>query len=149
MTLAHGADATGKLIPLLLDASGRVLIQRSANSILRPSAVYTTTFNSGLIVNDSGLGLLVFLAVSAAPGVQTLVVSINTHNTIGNFGALLVGAAITAAGNYIYMIYPGIAAAGAGIAATAGFPLPRFYSVIVTHSGAGNWTYSLESNLIP
>ena len=57
-------------------------------------------------------------------------------------------APITAVGQYAYAIYPGIAAAGAGLTQVAGYPLTRIWKVTMAHADADPITYSVGAAMI-
>lgn len=112
------------------------------------SGARTTTQTTGDFTMRWGTGAWFLLNVTANPGgAETLTFALQVKD--GNNGAyktITAFAATAAAANaaYSYGIFPGAVVTSAiGNTLVQGLPLSRQYRVVVTHSGAGSWTYSL------
>lgn len=113
------------------------------------SAARTATTYGPDIPAVSHVGALVYLNVTAQPGgAETLSLQIQALNsmtgdyiTICDFGVLFTAAT----GHKVGMLYPGILAADApsGVVVKS-LRLSTNCRVVVSHSGAGSWTYSVH-----
>lgn len=110
------------------------------------SAVRNATTNSGNITNYNGKGADFIIDVTAVPGVDTVTPSIQIMDvTSGKFVTILTGAAIVAVSTVRLVVYPGITpAANISISDI----LSRTFRVVMTHSGAGNFTYSVGGTIV-
>lgn len=117
---------------------------------LLASAARTATTASATQTNVNARGVLLYVNVTAAPGSQNLSVAISGIDPVsGSAPGLGNFTAITATGAYTFFMYPGIVNTHpTGISDIQALPLPRTWAVIVTHSGAGSWTYSIGYSLI-
>lgn len=105
------------------------------------SAVRAATTNGQDMSNDSSAGIQVVFDITVAPGVDTVTVTIQGKDPVsGKYYTLLAGAAESATGTKTYTVYPGIAVTANVSASTI---LPKTWRVIVTHSAATSFTYSL------
>lgn len=183
MSLAFGQDSNQNLIPLLLDASGKVLIsglpmaavlddgtvnptapfiataphafngvtwdrwRNNLAQVLRPRAIYTTSYNVQQC-NHNAKGVILYLDITAVPGVQTLTVTIYDVLPDGvNVAAILLSAALSTVGIRTYVVYPEVITTGI-YTQTVQSPLTRDWYLQVAHSGSGNWTYMLGTHLL-
>ncbi len=109
------------------------------------SAVRAVSTQSATFTNYNARGIWLVLDITAVPGVQTVTLSIYAGSPlVGISQQLLAGVAQAAIGRTGYMLYPGVAAAALGVTAVAGYALPRTWAVVINHSGAGNFTYSVS-----
>lgn len=124
---------------------------------LLASGVRSTGATTPAQVNYNHRGLILYLNVTVNPGgAQTLTVTLRARTAlVGAFGNIMVSGAQAfggAAGTYVGIIYPGPGAptAWTGITVTnnAETNLPRNWDVNILPSGGGNWTYSLEFDLL-
>jgi hypothetical protein len=129
------------------------MIVGDKHKTLLASAVRTATTSTDDITS-AGAGAIVFLDVTATPNdAQTLTVSLQAKDpvtgkyvTITAFAALtasVIGATSTTA-TYAYTLRPG-AAETAAVAnhEVQALAVPKLWRVTVTHSAAGNWTYTV------
>jgi hypothetical protein len=109
------------------------------------SAARTTTQTSDDFTKTSEQAVTFVLVVSAVPTVETLVLTIQGKDNLGNYYTLVSTTASAAAGTFT-------ATAGLGVATLAnvaiGTALPDVYRVVVTHSASGSFTYSLGRNTV-
>lgn len=106
------------------------------------SAVRTATLNSA-DMTPGGKGVDLVIDVTAAPGAQTLTPKIQKKDNVsGKYIDVLTGAAIGGVSTVNMRVYPGIAVA-ANLSASD--VLTDTWRVVVTHSAAGNWTYSVTA----
>lgn len=113
------------------------------------SAVRSATNNSADSINRNARGLYIVFDITAVPGVQTVTLTVTGKDPVsGKYITLLTGAAEVAVATKTYLVYPGAGAAANGVNVVNGFPLPRTWRVTITHSGAGNFTYSVGAMLI-
>ena len=111
-----------------------------------------TTYTGSDRANYNGRGVTGFLNVTANPGgAQTLTFTLEVKDELGGDAYVAVatsGAVLAAGGLGLFMIqcYPGDAVTATVAIAnvyTQVLKLPRTYRWIVTHSGAGNWSYTV------
>lgn len=112
--------------------------------VILPSAIRTSLTTSVDQTNHDWRGVHVSVAVTLAPGVDTITPKIQGRDAQGNYYDILVGPAISASGTTVLKVYPGITAAAN---ASASDFLPAFWRVSVAHSAASNFTYSVNANL--
>jgi hypothetical protein len=114
---------------------------------LLASATRTSTTSSPDQVNISGVGLVVYLNVSGASGTGGLTVFLQGKDPVsGNYFTLdHATAAVTANGQYLYSLYPGLSAEG-----TQGWSavLPATWRVQVQHGDSSNYTYSVGASVL-
>ncbi len=116
---------------------------------LLPSAVRAVTTASANQVNYNGRGVLIFFDITVVPGATTVTLTIDTYDSIGGtWKLLLTGAAEVGVVDRCYLLYPGAGVAANGIDVVNAFPLPRTWRINVTHSGAGNFTYSVFGTVV-
>lgn len=109
-------------------------------------AVRAATNNSAEQTNLTYRGVHVVVDVTAVPGIDTVTPKIQGHDAVsGKYYDLLVGAPIVATGTVVLKLYPGITAA-ANLAVSD--VLPPVWRVVMTHSAASNFTYSVGANLV-
>lgn len=97
-------------------------------------------------------GALLVLDVTKAPNAnETLTVSIQAKDevtgkyvTVTGFAASKKGEELGEGTTLAFTVYPGAAeTAAVGSHEVQALPIPRHWRAVVTHSGAGSWTYSL------
>ncbi len=119
---------------------------RSGDIVILASAARTATNNSRDIVNSYGRGVVVFCNVGAAPGIDTVTLTIKGKGPIsGLYYTILTSAALVATGLVVLRVYPGLVAAAN---LTVNDVLPKTFAVTVTHSAGGSFTYSVAANII-
>jgi hypothetical protein len=128
------------------------LIERWRNNTqgtLLASGARTATTVSPVQTNHNAKGIIVFLNITLASGTGGLQVDIRGRDPVSNNPADLIPipTAITAAGLYLYELFPGSSTAGVAGAnkvqqRTQGV-LPRSFDVAVLHGDASSYTYSL------
>ncbi len=97
------------------------------------------------IVTARNGGVHLMIKVTNAPGGgQTLVPTIYGVNYFDGLYPLLTGNAITATGEYLLKIAPGLLSIPGVVASDF---VPDKWGVGMLHSGAGPWTYSASANL--
>lgn len=121
-----------------------------------PSAARTTTQNilgSTLLDPASvgsaeiGAGICAYLNVTAVPTVETLILKIQEQNPISGAWSDVAGMATSAqaaSGQIKLKVFPGIVAVAPGVTIVQ-VPdiLPPIWRIVVVHSAAGSFTYSL------
>jgi len=112
-------------------------------NILIAAGVKTATNNSGDVVRTTEQAAHFVINVTAVPGVDTVTPKIQGKDALGNYYDILVGTAIVATGITVLK-------AGAGIGQLANLAaadvLPDIYRVLMTHSAASNFNYTVCSN---
>jgi hypothetical protein len=97
------------------------------------SAVRNASTNSADITNYNGSNVLIILNITAVPGVDTITPKIQAKDPVsGSYVTLVTGTAQAANGAF----FTSLPAALLGC-------LSRTWRVNITHSGAGNFTYSV------
>jgi hypothetical protein len=126
-----------------LDQPAMDAIRGNIESIALPNAVRKATTSSADLVNPNAAGVIVYFAVSAVPGTDTVTLTIEAKDPAsGLYSALYTAPPIsTITRPARYILYPGVV----GVAPTMvlGLPLPRTWRVTVLHSAATNFTYSV------
>lgn len=113
---------------------------------LLAAGVRAVTTNSADQTSHNARGLHVVFDITAVPGVDTVTLTIEGKDAVsGKYYQLISGDAEVAVGTRAYRVYPGIVSV-AKLAVND--VLPRSWRVTVTHSGAGNFTYSVGASLI-
>ena len=113
------------------------------------SGAYTETQNTPDQENHNAKGVYVFFSITAVPGSDTVTLTIEAKDPVaGTYEVLLSGSAEVATGTKCYLVYPSAGAAANGVDAVSVYPLPRTWQVTVTHSGSGEFTYSVGFALI-
>lgn len=111
------------------------------------SGVRAATNQTADQTNEHSGGIVVTFDITAVPGATTVTLSIEDKDPVsGKYVAVLTGAAEVAVATRQYTLHPGIVEAANSKVA---LPLPRTWRIKVTHSGAGNFTYSVGWCLIP
>ena len=116
----------------------------NAKSNVLSSAVRAATTNSADQTNYDCRGVHLIVDVTVVPGVDTVTPKIQGMAN-GIYYDILVGSAISATGTTVLKVYPGIAAS-ANVSASDALPLQ--WRVVMTHSAATDFTYSVTANLI-
>lgn len=110
------------------------------------SAVRAATNSSNPVVNERARGAHVIVDMTAVPGVQTVTFTIEGYDPLSaKWYTILASTAIVATGTTVLKVFPG-ATASANV--TANDCIPRTWRVTATHSGAGNFTYSVGANMV-
>lgn len=129
------------------DTSTRAERQRNNLDIsLLASAARTATTSSADQINYNGRGVMVFLNVTVASGSGGLTLTITWKDSISaNYVALNAApTAVTATGQFLYVLYPGIGTAAGGVTQNTSQGLPRTWRATVTHGDASSYTYSVS-----
>jgi len=118
-------------------------------STLLSSAVRAATATTAAQTNMTSKGVVVTLDITvvSGTGTDTLTLSVEYKDpTSGKWvaiGALSAYAASGGVATKVLEVYPNSGAAAQGITGVANRPLPAIWRAKVTHSGSGNWTYTL------
>lgn len=114
--------------------------------VIFDSQVRGATQNGQDRLNRNARGLILVFDQTVVPGVQTTAPKIQGKDPAsGKYYDILVGAVQVGVVTVQLKVYPGLVAA-ANVAAND--ILPRTWRVVITHSGAGNFTYSAGGILI-
>lgn len=120
------------------------------NSVIQvlASAVRTTAQTVNL-ENPNARGVLVVLDVTLDAASASITLTIRGRDAVsGKFVDLLVATAVAAVGTTAYIVYPGVAAAGAQITKVVGYPLPLDWNVEIAVADADAMTYSVSAYMI-
>lgn len=111
------------------------------------SAVRAASNQSADFTNMNARGVSIILNITAVPGVQTITLNVEAKDTLaGVYQTLAFSSAISATGVHIVQVFPGAVETGALTNLyVQGVPLPRTWRVNMTHSGGGNFTYSVTA----
>lgn len=107
------------------------------------SAARTATTNSTDIVKTTERAITIVLNVTVVPGVETLTAKVQGKDNLGNYYDIVVGTASAATGIVLLKVGLGVASA-ANVA--IGDMVPDIYRVVITHSAAGSFTYTVTRN---
>lgn len=126
-----------------LDQPAMDAVRGNIEAIVLDSAVRKATTSSADQVNPNAAGAIIYFAVIAVPGTDTVALTVEAKDPASGFYSVLFTAPpisnITRPARYV--IYPG-ASSGAPTM-VLGLPLPRTWRVTVLHSAATNFTYSV------
>lgn len=134
------------LAAVVLSIAGTIQSANAGMTQLLPSAVRTATTSSADQVKTNYRGVYVWIKVTAAPGGDTLTVTIQGKDYDGTYYTILASAASAVASDRVYKVFPEATAAANTIAADY---LPDVWRVTVTHSAASNFTYSVIATTLP
>lgn len=133
--------------------SGSTLLTKSPVQLTTRTAA-TTNYVSATLDTPYGRGIQLVINVSSAPGGgQTLTIQI--YSITGTFGVVVLNApnVVNGTGSFLVELYPGVttvaATAGAGVCMAVSRALADQSLIVVNHSGAGAWTYTVQYCLIP
>lgn len=111
------------------------------------SAARIATPTTGVVNNTQGYkGVRAIINVSALAATPSVVPKISGISASGVLYDLLVGAAITATGKTILLVYPGVAAVANLVADSLIGPRLAFD---MTHGNADSITYTVDFELLP
>lgn len=118
----------------------------SEELILLSSAVRAATVTGVSRKNYGHRGIVLTFDQTVVPGVVTTTPKIQGQDPAsGKWVDILAGAAQVGVATIQLKVYPGLVAAANLVANDV---LPRTWRFVVTHSGAGNFTYSVGASLI-
>lgn len=114
------------------------------------SAARTGTTNSSDFTNYNHRGIVLSLNITSASGTGGLQVLIQVKDSIAVVYRQLNTSptAITAAGQYIYMLYPGIDGTNNNNNQNISQVLPQIFRIQVVHGDASSYTYSVNYHMI-
>lgn len=114
----------------------------AGQSILLASAARTaTTATADQLKTSEGI-VAAILNVTAVPGVDTLTLTIQGKDALGNYYTIVSSTASAATGTVMLQAGPGIAvSANVSIANM----IPDIYRILVTHSAGTSFTYSVQA----
>lgn len=98
----------------------------------------TSTQTSANQTNANGRGAYIIVNVTTLTGTSpTLTPKIQGVDPVSSqpFQLLLATTAISAAGTFVYLIYPNAPAGAGGVTQSVAFPLPKTYNVVMTVGG--------------
>lgn len=108
-------------------------------------ATRSATTQSDDFINRHGQALVIIFDVSSvAGGGQTVTLSVQVKDPVsGNYVTILTGSAQTASGTYLYNVGPGVTDSGGVADAVNDVDVGGTYRIVVTHSGGGDFDYSV------
>jgi hypothetical protein len=110
------------------------------------SAARTASENSADLSNPYARGAVIVIDVTAVTATPSVVFTVKGKSALGSdYYTILASAAITATGQTVLRIYPGLTAAAN---VTASDVLPATWRVEAVHGDADSITYSVSANLI-
>lgn len=110
------------------------------------SAVRAATNNSDNQINEHGRGAIIFIDMTAVPGVDTVTFTVEGYDPITQkYYTILATTALVAVATTVLKIYPGLTAAANLVANDV---LPRAWRVRATHSAGTNFTYAVSATLM-
>lgn len=155
--LGTEGDPQGVVLP-----AGTVLTAETQEVVLLPATnVRTSTYISPDQTNRFHRGVCVFLRITAAPVSPTgnLRISLQARDPVANttylgLNARTASVTVNAAGGFMWMFYPGSSGEVfvlnfSGMKDVISYPLPRIWRIVVAHSDAQSYTYSLSYVLMP
>ena len=105
----------------------------------------TATENSADLSNPYARGVVLVIDVTAVTATPSVVFTVKGKSTLGTDYTILTSAAITATGQTVLRIYPGLTASAN---VTASDVLPATWRVEAAHGDTDSITYSVSANLI-
>ncbi len=108
------------------------------------SAPRTETTNSTDRRNDDNRGVRVRINTSAVTATGSVVFKVQGKTPAGAYEDILSGVAVTAAGDSVLTVYPGLVAVANSVANAI---VPRRWRVVATHANAVSVTYSASAEL--
>lgn len=153
-TVIEGEVSPGVYKPFAVDASGVSYVRKQGATAYQTwlaSAVRTASSNTATFSNTEGWsGVYVFCAITAAPGAETLVFSVQSVNPIDSTATnIAANTAINTTGSIMLLVAPSVTNVTATTTThTANTILPYNWRLRVTHSGGGNWTYACSYSMI-
>jgi hypothetical protein len=123
-----------------------VTVLSSARRITSTNSLDQVNFGGNLNVR----GGYVILNVSDALTPTVITPAIQLKDPLsGNYrNLLLASTGVTTTGTYIYLVYPGIGAAGAQVDQVASYPLPTTWRVAISHTYTDPITYTVSAMLV-
>lgn len=110
------------------------------------SAARTASENSADLSNPYARGAVIVIDVTAVTATPSVVFTVKGKSALGSdYYTILASAAITATGQTVLRIYPGLTAAAN---VTASDVLPATWRVEAVHGDTDSITYSVSANLI-
>jgi hypothetical protein len=131
-------------IAILLPSAVRTATQNvSLNATLSPQYTNLTILNQ--TVPTPATAVIAYLNVTAAPGVETLVLRMQERDPVSlTWSDVTASSPQVATGLIKLVVGPSVAAVAATVTGvTANTVVPPIWRLVVTHSAASNWTYSL------
>lgn len=124
---------------------------RPGQRVLLPSGTRSADTQTALQRNAGYRGVRLYLRISAASGTGGLKVIVRGHDPASGLKAELNsgGTAKTAAGLYVYELYPDAASAAGDVADAVSRQLPAEWDALVKHGDSSNYTYSLGCEYLP
>lgn len=151
-TSGASGSTIGPVATWLYNGSAFDTMQNNSEGTLLASAARTTSPSIPIQTNYNARGAIIFLNVTAASGTGGLTPQffITDPVTNGTYGYSLSPSAITATGEYIFVIYPGASSTNVSslVKQVVSIQLPRQWSVSVGIGDASSYTYSLGYSLI-
>ena len=110
----------------------------------------TVAQTSELQKNALHRGAYIFINIATQPAAETLTPQVRGFSPeSGEFwDILLEGTPIGSPGNTVYLIYPGVGVAAAGVDQVADFPLPYNWDITLPPSASGAWTYDVMVHML-
>lgn len=112
-----------------------------SQAIVLKAGNYKQSFASPDFVKTIERWMMVLINVTVVPGVDTITPRIEAKDMEGNYYTLVQGADIVATGKVKLQLGPGLPDT-ANLSANA--PVPTQYRISMIHSGAGQFTYSID-----
>ena len=136
-------DGSGGHRPEVVAVSSGGYERANREATLLATGIRSADIASADQVNDHGRGVTVWISVSSIVATPSIIVSIQRKDPIsGTYSDILASAAITAVGNIVLRLYPGIAAVANQAASDI---LPRTWRVYVSHADADQISYSVAA----
>lgn len=122
------------------------MTQRNSRVTVLESAARTTSPSRVDLSNNHARGVIVVIDVTAVTATPSVTFTIEGKDpTSGQYFDILVSAAVTATGQTVLRVYPGLTAAANTIASDV---LPLAWAVSAEHADADSITYSVGASLI-
>lgn len=143
-----GTDGNAHTSPQMYDGATFDFERGNVDFEVLPSAVRSATLSSADFTNHNGRGIILFLNITAVPTIDTVLLRMEIRDPVsGLYKLMFAGTAQSATGLTTYYVYPGGADAGQYTNRISS-PLPRTFKLMVVHSAATNFTYSVGASLL-
>lgn len=125
-------------------------IRNNLSGTVVSSNTRTSTISSSDITNFNHRGIILSLNITAASGTGGLQVIIQMKDALGTVYKSLNTAptAVTAIGQYVYMLYPAITSTNGAIEQVIPQILPQTFRVQIVHGDSSSYTYSMHYQMI-
>lgn len=124
--------------------------RNSGSTTWLASAARTATQTLADQTGNLWSGIVVYCNVIAAPGIETLVLSVQNKDLLSlGYVTIAANLAQVATGMITIKVFPTLTSVAAAVTGhTANDTITSTWRLVMTHSGSGSWTYSCSYQLL-